>query len=163
MCIQLDRHSASRFNVHFPIAQGSSGHWSVIMLISKDLYNGIYSNKLWSLAAQGIFQLRENQPDGVSREMCEYLKWELNVDEVNTATHRPPPHCPIESQSFAIVWLALSIGTQTSPLPNPSMVYMIPPYNTPSSLYSQSSPALSASPPTPPSIEDLMHRCSLNR
>ena len=95
--------------------------------------------------------------------MCEYLKWELNVDEVDAAMHCPPPHRPIKSQSFAVVRLALSISTQTSPPPNPSMVYMIPPYNTPSSLYSLSSLALSASPPTPPGIEDLMHRCLLNR
>ena len=35
-----------------------------MILCSKIIYNGMYSNKSWSLAAQGLFPLRENRPDG---------------------------------------------------------------------------------------------------
>jgi hypothetical protein len=38
-----------------------------------------YSNKSWSIVAQGMFSLREvNQ---MEREMCTYLDWELTVDD----------------------------------------------------------------------------------
>jgi len=37
-----------------------------------------YSNKSWSIVAQGMFTLREiNQ---MEREMCSYLDWEVTVD-----------------------------------------------------------------------------------
>ena len=48
------------------------------MLASKVICDDTYSNKSWSIVAQGMFQLREiNQ---MEREMCQYLEWELNVD-----------------------------------------------------------------------------------
>jgi hypothetical protein len=117
----------------------------------------------------------------MEREMCEYLEWELNVDSItlrefediirkdfdpihilpSTKKSTPPPtaHPPAAAQSFAVVRSVLSIATQIDPPQNPSMAHMPPPPNypsdnTPSPSYSPSSPALSASPPTPPGIED---------
>jgi len=67
----------------FPTAWGSLGHClfiSMFMLASKVICDCTYSNKSWSIVAQGMFQLREiNQ---MEREMCQYLEWELNVDLV---------------------------------------------------------------------------------
>ncbi|KAI6100838.1 hypothetical protein EDD16DRAFT_1492855, partial [Pisolithus croceorrhizus] len=65
----------------FPTAPDSSGHHlfiSAFMLSSKVICNDMYSNKLWSIVMQGMFQLWEiNQ---MEREMCQYLEWELNVE-----------------------------------------------------------------------------------
>jgi len=62
-------------------SHGSSGHRlfvSAFMLASKVICDETYSNKSWSIVAQGMFQLRGiNQ---MEREMCQYLEWELNVD-----------------------------------------------------------------------------------
>jgi len=57
------RPSSLRIHIHV----GQQGHLRLT-----------YSNKSWSIVAQGMFQLREiNQ---MEREMCQYLEWELNVD-----------------------------------------------------------------------------------
>ncbi|KAI5981972.1 hypothetical protein EDD15DRAFT_2405847, partial [Pisolithus albus] len=70
-----------RLKARFPTARGSSSHRlfiSAFMLASKVICDDTYSNKSWSIVAQGMFQLREiNQ---MEREMCQYLEWELNVD-----------------------------------------------------------------------------------
>ncbi|EGO00719.1 hypothetical protein SERLA73DRAFT_178625 [Serpula lacrymans var. lacrymans S7.3] len=72
-----------RLKARFPTARGSSGHRlfvSAFMIASKVICDDTYSNKSWSIVAQGMFQLREiNQ---MEREMCQYLDWELNVDPV---------------------------------------------------------------------------------
>ncbi|KAJ7072651.1 hypothetical protein C8F01DRAFT_1104805 [Mycena amicta] len=48
------------------------------MIASKVICDDTYSNKSWSIVAQGMFSLREvNQ---MEREMCNYLDWELTVD-----------------------------------------------------------------------------------
>ena len=48
------------------------------MIASKVMCDDTYSNKSWSIVAQGMFTLCEiNQ---MEREMCGYLEWELNVD-----------------------------------------------------------------------------------
>jgi|SRR5271170_2278505 len=48
------------------------------MIASKVIYDDTYSNKSWSIVAQGMFSLRKiNQ---MEREMCSYLEWELTVD-----------------------------------------------------------------------------------
>ena len=69
--------------VCFPTARGSLGHClfiSTFMLVSKVICDDTYSNKSWSIVTQGIFQLRKiNQ---MKREICQYLKWELNVDPI---------------------------------------------------------------------------------
>ena len=65
----------------FPTAHESSGHClyiSVYMIASKVMCDDTYSNKSWSIVAQGMFTLREiNQ---MEHKMCGYLEWELNVD-----------------------------------------------------------------------------------
>ncbi|CAK5281666.1 unnamed protein product [Mycena citricolor] len=71
-----------RLKARFPTARGSSGHRlfiSAFMIASKVICDDTYSNKSWSIVAQGMFTLREiNQ---MEREMCNYLDWELTVDE----------------------------------------------------------------------------------
>ncbi|KAJ7928709.1 hypothetical protein B0H13DRAFT_1597303 [Mycena leptocephala] len=70
-----------RLKARFPTARGSSGHRlfiSTFMIASKVICDDVYSNKSWSIVAQGMFTLREiNQ---MEREMCNYLDWELTVD-----------------------------------------------------------------------------------
>ena len=70
-----------RLKARFPSAKGSSGHrlsTSAYMIASKVICDDTYSNKSWTIAAQGLFTLREiNQ---MEHEMCSYLDWELNVD-----------------------------------------------------------------------------------
>ncbi|KAI6094561.1 hypothetical protein EDD16DRAFT_1503036, partial [Pisolithus croceorrhizus] len=65
----------------FPTAPDSSSHHlfiSAFMLASKVICDDMFSNKLWSIVAQGMFQLWEiNQ---MERDMCQYLEWELNVE-----------------------------------------------------------------------------------
>ncbi|KAN0081278.1 hypothetical protein V8E55_008902 [Tylopilus felleus] len=178
-----------RLKARFPTARGSSGHRlfvSAFMLASKVICDDTYSNKSWSIVAQGMFQLREiNQ---MEREMCQYLEWELNVDPVtlkefeemirkdfvgpgpyptyilpSTKKSTPPPTAnPFAAP--ASVSPSPSYGQRhpsppkpVFPPPNPTAAYMTPPTtpDTPSPSYSPStSPASSASPPTPPGIED---------
>jgi hypothetical protein len=70
-----------RLKARFPTARGSSGHRLFItafMIASKVICDDTYSNKSWSVVAQGMFSLREiNQ---MECEMCSYLEWELTVD-----------------------------------------------------------------------------------
>ncbi|KAJ7869483.1 hypothetical protein B0H14DRAFT_3579877 [Mycena olivaceomarginata] len=70
-----------RLKARFHIARGPSGHRpfiSAFMIASKVICDDTYSNKLWSIVAQGMFTLREiNQ---MEHEMCNYLDWELAVD-----------------------------------------------------------------------------------
>ncbi|KAJ7044310.1 hypothetical protein C8F04DRAFT_1070143 [Mycena alexandri] len=70
-----------RVKARFPTARGSCGHRlfiSAFMIASKVICDDTYSNKSWSIVAQGMFTLREiNQ---MEREMCNYLDWELTVD-----------------------------------------------------------------------------------
>jgi hypothetical protein len=69
-----------RLKARFPLARGSSGHRlfiSAFMISSKVMCDDTYSNKSWSVVAQGMFNLREiNQ---MEREMCNYLEWELTT------------------------------------------------------------------------------------
>ncbi|CAA7260527.1 unnamed protein product [Cyclocybe aegerita] len=71
-----------RLKARFPSARGSSGHRlfiSAYMISSKVMCDDTYSNKSWCIVAQGMFTLREiNQ---MEREMCNYLDWELTVDD----------------------------------------------------------------------------------
>ncbi|THV01543.1 hypothetical protein K435DRAFT_926818, partial [Dendrothele bispora CBS 962.96] len=72
-----------RLKARFPMAWGSLGHRlfiSAFMIASKVICDDTYSNKSWSIVAQGMFTLREiNQ---MEREMCNYLDWELTVDKI---------------------------------------------------------------------------------
>lgn len=69
-----------RLKSRFPSARGSSGHRlfiSAFMIASKVMCDDTYSNKSWSVVAQGMFTVREvNQ---MEREFCSYLEYELNV------------------------------------------------------------------------------------
>ncbi|KAH8835553.1 hypothetical protein DL96DRAFT_64634 [Flagelloscypha sp. PMI_526] len=69
-----------RLKARFPTAKGSSGHRlfiSAFMIASKVICDDTYSNRSWSIVAQGLFSLREmNQ---MERELCSYLDWELTV------------------------------------------------------------------------------------
>jgi hypothetical protein len=147
-------HSTSRFNACFPTPWESPGHRlfvSVFMFASKVIYNGMYSNKPWSLIAQGIFQLRENQLDGARDVRGPQVGAERRFhhpqrvrghnpqglqphphpaidEEVDAATHCPPPAA---AQSFAVVWSVLSIATQIDPPQNPLMAHMPPLPTTP--------------------------------
>ncbi|KAJ7851920.1 hypothetical protein B0H14DRAFT_3659691 [Mycena olivaceomarginata] len=71
-----------RLKARFPTACGSSGHRlfiSAFMIASKVICDDTYSNKSWSIVAQGMFSLREINQMG--REMCNYLDWELTLDK----------------------------------------------------------------------------------
>ena len=76
-----------RLKARFPSARGSSGHRlfiSAFMISSKVMCDDTYSNKSWSVVAQGMFNLREiNQ---MEREMCNYLEWELTAANPMLAT-----------------------------------------------------------------------------
>ncbi|KAJ6456347.1 hypothetical protein C8R47DRAFT_1248872 [Mycena vitilis] len=70
-----------RLKARFPTAHGALGHHlfiSAFMVASKVICDDNYSNKSWTIIAQCLFTLREiNQ---MEREMCNYLDWELTVD-----------------------------------------------------------------------------------
>jgi hypothetical protein len=69
-----------RLKARFPSTRGSSGHRlfiSSFMILCKAMCDDSYSNKSWSVVAQGMFNLREiNQ---MEREMCNYLEWEVTA------------------------------------------------------------------------------------
>ncbi|KAH7907537.1 hypothetical protein BJ138DRAFT_1213132 [Hygrophoropsis aurantiaca] len=167
----------------FPTARGSSGHRlfvSAFMLASKVICDDTYSNKSWSIVAQGIW-----------RERCQYLEWELNVEPATLkefedmvrkdfASPGPYPTCILPSTTKTTpppttIPFPPAITSDT-PAPSYGQRYPFPPKpsyppppvsqsaymtlpttpDTPSPSYSAStSPASSASPPTPPGIEDL--------
>ncbi|KAF8891780.1 hypothetical protein BD779DRAFT_1610504 [Infundibulicybe gibba] len=119
-----------RLKARFPTARGSSGHRlfiSAFMIASKVMCDDTYSNKSWSIVAQGMFALREiNQ---MEREMCNYLDWELSVDSgtledferalrKDFATNGPYPNYPVQMVSKRAVKAALS--TSATPIPEPS-------------------------------------------
>ena len=180
-----------RLKARFPTARGSSGHRlfvSAFMLASKVICDDTYSNKSWSIVAQGMFQLREiNQ---MEREMCQYLEWELNVDPVtlrefeemvkkdfvgpgpyptyilpsSSKTSPPPstnPFPPLPTGTITAPSQGQRYPSPPKPLYPPPSTYITPPRtpDTPSPSYSTStSPASTASPPTPPGMEDCTAR-----
>jgi hypothetical protein len=119
-----------RLKARFPTARGSSGHRlfiSAFMIASKVICDDTYSNKSWSIVAQGMFSLREiNQ---MEREMCSYLEWELTVDDPIlsnfeakvtrdfTSPHGPYPSYPLSMVSKRAAKAAVS--TSTTPIPEP--------------------------------------------
>ncbi|KAF5393360.1 hypothetical protein D9757_000520 [Collybiopsis confluens] len=115
-----------RLKARFPTARGSSGHRlfiSAFMIASKVICDDTYSNKSWSIVAQGMFTLREiNQ---MEREMCNYLDWELTVDN------------PILS-NFQIMLVSkraarAAASTSNTPLPEPIPTTSPIPFGHPSS------------------------------
>ncbi|KAF5317024.1 hypothetical protein D9611_004005 [Ephemerocybe angulata] len=120
-----------RLKARFPTARGSSGHRlfiSAFMIASKVICDDTYSNKSWGIVAQGMFSLREvNQ---MEREMCNYLDWELTVDNPILSNfeaavrqdfaqdHRQYPNYPLTMVSKRAARAAAS--TAATPVPEPS-------------------------------------------
>ncbi|KAF5380354.1 hypothetical protein D9615_004697 [Tricholomella constricta] len=120
-----------RLKARFPTARGSSGHRlfiSAFMIASKVICDDTYSNKSWGIVAQGMFSLREiNQ---MEREMCNYLEWELSVDNSILTTFEtrlredfqspsgPYPSYPLSMVSKRAARAAAS--TSATPVPEPN-------------------------------------------
>ncbi|KAF8070746.1 hypothetical protein FPV67DRAFT_1041364 [Lyophyllum atratum] len=110
---------------------GSSGHRlfiSAFMIASKVICDDTYSNKSWGIVAQGMFSLREiNQ---MEREMCNYLEWELSVDNAILITFEkrlredfrspngPYPSYPLSMVSRRAARAAASASATPVPEPN---------------------------------------------
>lgn len=121
-----------RLKARFPTARGSSGHRlfiSAFMIASKVICDDTYSNKSWGIVAQGMFSLREiNQ---MEREMCNYLDWELTVDNPILGTFEKQvlrdfsqdrssyPNYPLVFVSKRAARAAAS--TTATPVPEPSV------------------------------------------
>jgi hypothetical protein len=99
------------------------------MIASKVICDDTYSNKSWSIVAQGMFTLREiNQ---MEREMCNYLDWELTVDnpilsnfqmmvkEDFRSSQGPYPTYPLKLVSKRAAKAAAS--TSNTPIPDPNL------------------------------------------
>ncbi|KAJ7818185.1 hypothetical protein B0H14DRAFT_3089563 [Mycena olivaceomarginata] len=162
-----------RLKARFPTARGSSGHRlfiSAFMIASKVICDDTYSNKSWSIVAQGMFTLREiNQ---MEREMCNYLDWELTVDNpilssFEAMVQRDFP--PGSKGPYPTYSLHMRQATPTKPYPAPPPPIVPPPLyknsaspmtpDTPTHSYSNTtSPASSISPPTPTGPVDLTAR-----
>ncbi|KAJ3815819.1 hypothetical protein EV368DRAFT_77536 [Lentinula lateritia] len=161
-----------RLKARFPTARGSSGHRlfiSAFMIASKVICDDTYSNKSWSIVAQGMFTLREiNQ---MEREMCNYLDWELTVDnpiladfttmvkEDFSSSQGPYPTYPLKVVSKRAA-KAASTSTKSTPVPeHNSTTSPIPighpssPRKPPQSLVPprKGSPTIDMSPDTPAS------------
>ncbi|GLB37739.1 putative cyclin [Lyophyllum shimeji] len=109
----------------------SSGHRlfiSAFMIASKVICDDTYSNKSWGIVAQGLFSLREiNQ---MEREMCNYLEWELSVDNSILTTFEkrlredfrsptgPYPNYPLAMVSRRAARAAASASATPVPEPN---------------------------------------------
>ncbi|KAJ3989738.1 hypothetical protein F5890DRAFT_1549294 [Lentinula detonsa] len=122
-----------RLKSRFPSAKGSSGHRlfvSAFMIASKVMCDDTYSNKSWSVVAQGMFAVREvNQ---MEREMCGYLDWELTVEgEILTSfqarvtqdfapLHGPYPTYSLQDVSKRSVKVIDSKSNTPAPLPDSS-------------------------------------------
>jgi hypothetical protein len=65
-----------RLKACFPTVRGSSGH-HLFIFVSKVICNDTYSNKSWSIVAQGMYTLRE-----INQMECE------NVQLSPLGTHR---------------------------------------------------------------------------
>jgi hypothetical protein len=176
-----------RLKARFPTAKGSSGHRlfiSAYMLASKVLCDDTYSNKSWTIVAQGLFTLREiNQ---MEREMCGYLEWELTVDKdilanfeamVTKDFSAPGPWPTYSLQMVSRRAVKVQSGQSSTPLPEPIFTQSpIPVFtnspgspaskssvpespitpDTPDAVYSNAtSPATTASPQTPIGPDDL--------
>ncbi|KAJ7184270.1 hypothetical protein C8R46DRAFT_455905 [Mycena filopes] len=131
-----------RLKAHFPLARGSSGHRlfiSSFMIASKVICDDTYSNKSWSIVAQGMFTLREiNQ---MEREMCSHLDWELTVDN------------PILSNFEAMVQRDFPPGSK-GPYPTYSL-HMVSKRAAPATIPEPDSTTGPVSQPPPPSVPPL--------
>lgn len=116
-----------RLKARFPSARGSSGHRlfvSAYMISSKVMCDDTYSNKSWCIVAQGMFTLHEiNQ---MEREMCNYLDWELTVDDpiltnfenaVKKDFKETRSSYPSYPTAFVSKRALHALGTSSSPMP----------------------------------------------
>ncbi|KAG9219383.1 hypothetical protein CCMSSC00406_0001793 [Pleurotus cornucopiae] len=155
----------------FPTARDSSGH-CLFVIASKVICDDTYSNKSWSIVAQGMFTLRAiNQ---MEREMCSYLDWELTVDNPILAnfetmakrdfrgpastsnTPIPPPHTTTTSPIPVFGQQQQQRQQQQASPPKPAYINTNVTHSspdTPSSSYSRSSTPASEALPTPPNRE----------
>lgn len=128
-----------RLKARFPTARGSSGHRlfiSAFMIASKVICDDTYSNKSWTIVAQGLFTLREiNQ---MEREMCGYLEWELTVDNpilsnfqamVDHDFMSPPPYPTYSLQQVSRRAIKAAASSTATPIPEPyTTTSPIPPF-----------------------------------
>ncbi|KAJ7287223.1 hypothetical protein C8J57DRAFT_579840 [Mycena rebaudengoi] len=150
-----------RLKARFPTARGSSGHRlfiSAFMIASKVICDDTYSNKSWSIVAQGMFTLREiNQ---MEREMCSYLDWELTVDnpilsnfeQMVRRDFAPNARTPYPTYSLHMVSkraAKAAASTSATPIPEPnSTTSPIPAFGQ----QRQATPTKAPYPPPPPHI-----------
>lgn len=121
------------------------------MIASKVICDDTYSNKSWSIVAQGMFTLREiNQ---MEREMCNYLDWELTVDNTiltnfqsmvkhDFATEGPYPTYSLQTVSKRAAKAAES--ESATPMPEPNST------TSPIPMFGQRNPTPSKSSDAPP-------------
>lgn len=116
-----------RLKSRFPSARGSSGHRlfiSAFMIASKVMCDDTYSNKSWSVVAQGMFTVREvNQ---MEREFCGYLDFSLNVPSEILTTFQAkvtqdfaPLHGPYPTYSLQDVSKRANKTAASTPIPIP--------------------------------------------
>ncbi|KAJ6589823.1 hypothetical protein DFH09DRAFT_1140209 [Mycena vulgaris] len=150
-----------RLKARFPTARGSSGHRlfiSAFMIASKVICDDTYSNKSWSIVAQGMFTLREiNQ---MEREMCNYLDWELTVDNpilgnFETMVQRDfPPNSKGPYPTYSLHMVSkraakAAASTSNTPIPEPNATTSpIPAFGQ----QRQATPTKASYPPQPPPI-----------
>jgi hypothetical protein len=130
------------------------------MIASKVICDDTYSNKSWSIVAQGMFTLREiNQ---MEREMCNYLDWELTVDnpilsnfqimvkEDFRSSQGPYPTYPLKFVSKRAAKAAAS--TSNTPVPEPNSTTSPIPIGHPSAAGKFSEPSAPARKSSPSSV-----------
>ncbi|KAJ7865898.1 hypothetical protein B0H14DRAFT_3442703 [Mycena olivaceomarginata] len=158
-----------RLKAHFPTARGSSGHRlfiSAFMIASKVICDDTYSNKSWSIVAQGMFTLREiNQ---MEREMCNYLDWELNVDDPILANFEAmvqrdfPPNSKGPYPMYSLHMVSkraakAAVSTSATPIPEPdSATSSIPAFGQ----QRQATPTQAYPPPPPPILAPPLYKKS---
>ncbi|KAJ7502950.1 hypothetical protein B0H11DRAFT_1987142 [Mycena galericulata] len=137
---------------------------SAFMIASKVICDDTYSNKSWSIVAQGMFTLREiNQ---MEREMCNYLDWELTVDNpilsnFETMIQRdfaPNAKGPYPTYSLHMVSkraAKAAASTSATPIPEPnSTTSPIPAFGQ----QRQATPTKAYPPPPPPIIPPPLYK-----
>ncbi|KAJ7616384.1 hypothetical protein DFH06DRAFT_1365586 [Mycena polygramma] len=122
-----------RLKIRFPTARGLSGHRlfiSVFMIAAKIMCDDTYSNKSWTIVAQGMFTLHEiNQ---MEREVCNYLDWEFIVDNLVLSNFEamvnhdfapnakgPYPTYSLHMVSKCAAKAAASASASATPIPEP--------------------------------------------
>lgn len=156
-----------RLKARFPTARGSSGHRlfiSAFMIASKVICDDTYSNKSWSIVAQGMFTLREiNQ---MEREMCNYLDWELTVDNPILANFEAmvqrdfPPNSKGPYPTYSLHMVSkraakAAASASATPIPEPnSTTSPIPAFGQ----SRQATPTKAYPPPPPPIIPPPLYK-----